>query len=184
MKKSKRFLAILLSAMIAVSAVSAVSFSAAENDDTVSVEDSASVAVTEAPTVAATTVAVTQAPTTPPAPTVGKIREVEKTSFETDYITLKWDAVSGATGYYVYMCNRDESDSFKRVANVTKNTATIKNLAHTTQYWFKVSAYITKDGKTYEGDATLKKTAATRFTAPATRQTPSMCSTRPSPTTR
>ena len=169
MKKTKRFLAILLSTMIAVSAVSAVSYSAAENDDAVGAEPT-TVAVTQAPTEAPTqaaTQAVTEAPTQPatvapttaPAPVVGKIREVEKTSFEPDYITLKWDAVANATGYYVYMCNRDSSDSFKKVATVKTNTATIKNLEHTTQYWFKVVPYITKDGKTYEGEATMKKTA-------------------------
>ena len=169
MKKTKRFLAILLSTMIAVSAVSAVSYSAAETGDDVSAEPT-TVSVTQAPTEAPTqaaTEAVTQAPTQPataapttePEPVVGKIKTVEKTSFEPDCITLKWDAVANATGYYVYMCNRDSSDSFKKILNVKTNTATINNLEHTTQYWFKVIPYITKDGKTYEGEATMKKTA-------------------------
>ncbi|MBQ1350739.1 MAG: L,D-transpeptidase family protein [Ruminococcus sp.] len=169
MKKTKRFLAILLSTMIAVSAVSAVSYSAAETGDDVSAEPT-TVSVTQAPTEAPTqaaTEAVTQAPTQPataapttePEPVVGKIKTVEKTSFEPDCITLKWDAVANATGYYVYVCNRDSSDSFKKILNVKTNTATINNLEHTTQYWFKVIPYITKDGKTYEGEATMKKTA-------------------------
>ena len=47
---------------------------------------------------------------------------------------------------------------FKKILNVKTNTATINNLEHTTQYWFG-DPYITKDGKTYEGEATMKKTA-------------------------
>lgn len=167
MKKTPRFLAVLLSAVIAVSAVSAVSFSAAEQETDAPV---AAIEAVEQPTEAATEP--TQAPTEAPAPTqaptqapteptvtVGKVKNVEKTSFEPGYITLKWDKVDGATGYFVYMCNRDEGETYTKAAVVTTNTATIKNLQHTTQYWFKVAAYINKNGKTYEGEATVKKTA-------------------------
>ena len=171
MKKTRKFLAILLSAMIAVSAVSAVSFSAAEDDTQVAATQAVAAAPTEtptqaptqAPTEAPTTQEPTQAPTTqaPTEPTVkvGAVKNVEKTSFEPGYITLKWDKVAGATGYNVYICNRDNSTTFSKAATVTSNTATIKNLSHTTQYWFRVAAYVKKDGKTYEGEATLKKTA-------------------------
>ena len=168
MKKTRKFLAVLLSAMIAVSAVSAVSFSAAEQDPQVAATEPVTqeptqapteAPTTQAPTEAPTTQAPTQAPTTEPAVQVGAVKNVEKTSFEPGYITLKWDKVAGATGYNVYICNRDESTTFSKAATVTSNTATIKNLKHTTQYWFRVAAYVTKDGKTYEGEAALKKTA-------------------------
>ena len=50
MKKTRKFLAVLLSAMIAVSAISAVSFSAAEEDTQVSATQAVTQAPTEAPT--------------------------------------------------------------------------------------------------------------------------------------
>ena len=163
MKKTRKFLAALLSAMIAVSAISAVSFSAAEQDTQVAATEEPTTAPVTEPTTVEPTVQPTEpttvAPTTAPAPAVGKVKLVEKTSFEPNYITLKWDAVPGATGYNVYICDRDSGTTYKKAATVTGTTATIKNLAHTTQYWFKVAAYVVRDGKTVEGEATVKKTA-------------------------
>lgn len=93
------------------------------------------------------------------APVVGNVRNIEKTSFEPDYITLKWDKVSGASGYAVYYLDVDSSNSYKKYTDVTSNTVTVKNLSHTTQYYFKIAAYINQGGKRYEGNATVKKTA-------------------------
>ncbi len=112
-----------------------------------------------------TTVPATQAASTlvtaatVPAPVVGTVKNVTKTSFETNKITLKWDKVSGASGYFVYIKNADSSSSYKKLADVTSNTYTASNLIHTTQYHFKISAYILKNGVKYEGSGTVKKTA-------------------------
>lgn len=175
MKKTvRKLLVVLLSAMIGVSAISSISSFAAESQpsssdieavESVTVEDPVSVqefSESMETTVAQPSTAVPTTapqPTTKPAPKVGNVKNVEKTSFESSSVSLKWNKVSGATGYYVYVCNKDSSNTYKKVATVTSNSATIKNLEHTTQYWFKVSAYIKQDGKIYEGNATLKKTA-------------------------
>lgn len=117
-------------------------------------EPSTAPVTTPAPTTIPTT-----KPTTAPAPTVGKVKNITKTSFETDKITLKWDKVSGATGYVIYYCNYDKTTKFTKLAEIKSNSCTISKLAHTTQYHFKIAAYIEKNGKKYEGTASLKRTA-------------------------
>lgn len=99
------------------------------------------------------------APATKPAPKVGRVKNIVKTSFLTDKITLEWDKVSGASGYYIYYCNADSTKSFKKIAEVKSNSCTVSKLAHTTQYHFKISAYVIQDGVKYEGAGTVKKTA-------------------------
>ena len=77
-----------------------------------------STAVTEPttqPVTVPTTAPATQ-PTTKPAPKVGNVKNIVKTSFLTDRITLTWDKVSGASGYYIYYKNADNSNTFKKVA--------------------------------------------------------------------
>lgn len=120
-----------------------------------------STAVTEPttqPVTVPTTAPATQ-PTTKPAPKIGNVKNIVKTSFLTDQITLTWDKVSGASGYYIYYKNADNSNTFKKVAEVKSNTCTVKKLLHTTQYHFKISAYVVQDGVKYEGAGTVKKTA-------------------------
>ncbi len=110
------------------------------------------------PTAQPTTAPATK-PTTKPAPKVGNVKNIAKTSFLTDQIALKWDNVSGASGYYIYYKNADSSNTFKKIAEVKSNSCTIKKLLHTTQYHFKISAFVVQDGKKYEGAGTVKKTA-------------------------
>lgn len=97
--------------------------------------------------------------TAKPAPTVGNVKNIVKTSFLTDKITLKWDKVSGATGYYIYYRNADKTNTFTKIAEVKTNGCTVSKLEHTTQYHFMVSAYVLQDGVKYEGKGTVKKTA-------------------------
>lgn len=116
----------------------------------------------EPTTVAPTTVEPTTAvPTTTakPEPVIGNVRNCEKISFETDRITLRWDKISGVTGYSVYYCNTDRHVGFSKVADVTSNSITIKNLYDTTKYSFKIAGYIIQDGKRYDGPAYTKVTA-------------------------
>lgn len=170
-RTSKKLLAVLLSAMIGISAVASMNTFAAEETQTeaaeaVEIEEvSEPVEETEPTTAEPTTEPTTSEPTTEPqpttkpAPTVGAVKNLVKTNNDATSVSLKWDKVAGATGYYVYVCNRDKTTTYTKTADVKTNTATIKNLEHTTQYWFKVSAYIKQDGKIYEGNATVKKTA-------------------------
>lgn len=98
-------------------------------------------------------------PTSPAPPQVGKVKNIVKTSFETNEIRLEWDKVDGADGYFVYYCNADKDKTFTKIADIKSNACTIKKLLHTTQYHFKVSAYVIKYDTKYEGPQTLKKTA-------------------------
>lgn len=100
-----------------------------------------------------------QPTTAVPAPSVGKVTGIVKTSKSTDSITLEWNKTSGATGYVIYYMNADKSNTYTKLAYVKTNKCTIKNLSHTTSYYFKIAAYVEKNGKKYEGSATLKKTA-------------------------
>lgn len=89
---------------------------------------------------------------------VGTVKNITKTSFESDKVTLKWDKVSGASGYVIYYLNADNHKNYSKVKEVTSNTATITGLRKTTQYYFKVAAYVDKNGVRYEGASTIKKT--------------------------
>lgn len=89
---------------------------------------------------------------------VGTVRNIAKTSFESNKVTLNWDKVNGADGYVIYYLNADKHKNYSKVKEVTANSATITNLGETTQYYFKVAAYVNKDGVKHEGAATIKKT--------------------------
>ncbi len=102
----------------------------------------------------------TMQPTTgEPAPKPGKVTNIIKTSAQADKITLEWNKTKGATGYVIYYCNADKTSKYTKLSYIKSNKCTIKNLDHTTSYFFKIAAYIEKNGKKYEGSATLKKTA-------------------------
>lgn len=166
---------ILIVSMLFCAAISFdISAFAQENsnaqDETVQVtEEPAAPAVTaetatepleEQTTVPETTVMPTVQPTTAePAPKVGKVTGIAKKGDSTDSVTLEWNKTSGATGYVVYYMNADKSNKYTKYAYVKTNKCTIKKLSHTTAYYFKVAAYVEKNGKKYEGNATLKKTA-------------------------
>ena len=160
---TKKVITALLAAMLTVSAVATFGTSAAQTDDAVGAVAQQHVGDGEDVTEPATTEPVVTEPATEPATQpaveVGSVKNVQKVSFENNYITLTWDKVNGASGYYVYICNADETTVFSKLAQVTATTFTAKNLKHTTQYHFRVSAFIVKDGKTYEGPQTTKKTA-------------------------
>ena len=150
---SKRIIAIVLAAVLVFSISLAVgTFSAAENQNSTV---SATVPVPEAKAAAD---AVADQGDVLPVAVVGNVKNVVKTSFETDSITLTWDKVPNASGYYVYCLNAD-GGKYTRVADVTNTTVTVKKMKHTTQYWLKIAAYLTVDGKKIEGQATVKKTA-------------------------
>ncbi len=194
MRKSKKLLALLLSAVMAVSAASVVGVSAAQTDeqtaaatdnaDTVGAEEEgvtladnegedfngakdeaeAIAAVDDAHSAAAEPdeeiVAATEAPTEPQIPVPGNVVNLQKTSYATNSISLTWNKVANAVGYIVYYYNADGEEGGWHKAGTTKNTAfTLNRLRNTTQYHFMVSAYLTYNGKNYEGNRTLKKTA-------------------------
>ena len=178
---SKRLLALLLALIIAICAVSSVSFSAAENDvitddreeqvaagEIVAEETVAEETAEEEPTetfekeeIAEVAVdPATEAPTEAPTePTVGKVKNLDRSSFDSDRCKLVWDAVPGADGYYVYYLNADKHKNYSKFADVKTNSCLVKPLKQGTQYHFKVSAYIKYNGKIIEGEKSIKKTA-------------------------
>ncbi len=74
------------------------------------------------------------------------VKNLKQTAATTNSMTFSWDAVTGATGYYVYQ-EIDNSGTPKLVATVATNKATIKNLKNSNDYEFHVYSY--KKGDTY-----------------------------------
>ena len=175
----KKIISVLLAVIITVSAFGVIGAYAAEEQENatgvteaIEATETAEVTATEVEEAAepaepddAEEIALTGAteapsePATEAAPTVGKVKNIDRTSFESDLADLTWDPVEGADGYYVYYLNADRHKNFSRFADVKTNSCTVKPLRQGTQYYFKVSAYIVRDGVVYEGEQTLKKTA-------------------------
>ncbi|MCQ2462372.1 MAG: DUF4474 domain-containing protein [Clostridia bacterium] len=94
--------------------------------------------------------------------TVGSTGKISASSATTSSITLKWSAVSKATGYAVYML---KSGKYAKIASVKgKTTYKVTGLSAGTDYSFIVTAYIS-DGSvtTYGKQSAVKKLT----TAPA-----------------
>lgn len=62
---------------------------------------------------------------------------------------LKWNKVTGATGYVVYMKNSD--GSYKKLGSTKSTSYTKKSLKSGKKYYFRVRAYKTVDGKNIYG---------------------------------
>lgn len=138
---------------------------------------------TEAPTVITTEGVTevesdaTEAPTEEPsyAKNLGSVGTLYKDTNYTDRIEFSWNSVEDADGYRVYYKNDDIHDDF-RLLTITEGTElTVMGLDHTTPYEFKVAPFVVKFGKTYEGTASIGKTA----TQPAATSAPTLkrCST-------
>ena len=63
--------------------------------------------------------------------------------------TLKWNKVTGATGYVVYMKNSD--GSYKKLGSTKSTSYTKKSLKSGKKYYFRVRAYKTVEGKNIYG---------------------------------
>ena len=173
-----KLLSLVLALILVFSATGSVSFSAAESSEAAAVteaagsqeiaavggtlddtlDDAAPETSTEAPAETPTEVP-TQAPTEEPEPTVGKVKNLSRDSYDSDRCLLNWDKVPGADGYYVYYLNADDHKNFSKFADVKTNSCNVKPLRQGTQYHFKVSAYIKYKGRIIEGEPTLKRTA-------------------------
>lgn len=76
-------------------------------------------------------------------------------------VTLTWGKVSGASGYTVYSYS---GSKYTKVADVTTNKCTVKNLKANTSYKYAVKAYIKSGSKVYSSTYT---SAFSVKTAPA-----------------
>ena len=100
--------------------------------------------------------------------TPAQVKNLKATPGESQ-ITLKWKKVANATGYIIYSVDAKTGD-FKKVRTIKKGgtvTATITKLTNNKAYSYAVSAYRTKNKKTYEGAKSAKVTATPTLKAPA-----------------
>ena len=98
--------------------------------------------------------------TIPPAKVTGV--KLEKRSSQ--YLTLKWDKISGASGYRVYKYNSSKK-TYESVATISGGATTsykVTGLKDATEYKFKVKAYKKTDVETVWGSASSEyKTCTT-----------------------
>lgn len=82
----------------------------------------------------------------------GKVSGVKVTATTTNSITLKWNKVSGASGYRIYQYNK-KTKKYVALGSVSAKTlkVTIKKLSPGTTYQFYVKAYKKQDGITAYG---------------------------------
>lgn len=84
-----------------------------------------------------------------------RVKNLKASARKKSSIALKWDKVTGATGYIV---ERYNGKKWVKVGTVKTNTFTNKDLKRNTQYQYRVKAYGKVNGKTENGkvSATLK----------------------------
>lgn len=91
--------------------------------------------------------------------TPGKVKNVKKAS-DTDSVSLFWNAVDNADGYYVYRWNKS-ARSWELVGDVQENSFTDKKLESSKMYQYKVSAYYQYNASKYEGTVSEEVIATT-----------------------
>lgn len=85
-------------------------------------------------------------------------------------VTLTWSKATGATGYYVYEYSSAKGKPSKKVATVTKNTATIKKVASGADKIYSIYSYVKVGSKVYKSTNYINVTAGTRTKTPAIRK--------------
>ena len=84
----------------------------------------------------------------------GEVKNIEQLSDAPDHIALKWDEVKGARKYNIYLCDKDSTNAFTKVAAVEDPTVDIPGLHESGLYWIKIAAILDDE----ECPATLLKT--------------------------
>lgn len=92
-----------------------------------------------------------------------KVDKVKKISYDktTSSITLKWTAVSGASGYEVYKYDEAKKEFVKVGSTTSKRYLKLKKLKSGTTYDFKVRAYKKVNGCTVYGDFSEERSTTT-----------------------
>ena len=95
--------------------------------------------------------------------TPAKVAGVKASDVSYTTATLKWNKVSNAKGYRIYVYD-PSSKKYKKVITITKNTTEYKltNLIAGTAYKFKLRAYRQDNGSTYWGKCSNVFTLTTR----------------------
>ena len=100
--------------------------------------------------------------------TPAQVKNLKATAGE-NQITLKWKKTANASGYYIYSVDA-KTGEFKKIRTIKKGgtvSVTFKKLTNNKAYSYVVSAYRTKNKKTYEGAKSAKVTATPVLKAPA-----------------
>ncbi len=77
-----------------------------------------------------------------------KVSGIKATATGASKVTLAWNSAKGAKAYQIYKLD-DATGKYKRIANTSKNTYTVKNLSSLTKYSFKIRAYHKLKGVVY-----------------------------------
>lgn len=83
------------------------------------------------------------------------------TTAASNSITLKWNKVSGADGYRIYMYNSAKK-KYVKYKSVSGTKCTVSNLKIGTKYNFKITALVKKNGKYYAQKASNKISVSTK----------------------
>lgn len=94
------------------------------------------------------------------AATVGQVTNLTASANAPTSITLKWSAVSGASGYRIYIYNAS-SGKWIYEKSTAKTTTKITDLTSAKSYKFRVRAYKGKDSKTFGAYSAAVDTATT-----------------------
>lgn len=92
------------------------------------------------------------------AATVGQVKNLAVSANKTTSISLKWDKVSGATGYRLYIYNASQG-KWVYEKSTSKNSATFSDLSSAKAYKFRVRAYKGKENKTFGAYSSTVSTA-------------------------
>ncbi len=124
---------------------------------------------TTKPTTTKPTTTTTKPTTTSAAPTPVMLDNIDRL-WQSDgtatSVTVKWDAVSGATGYRIYRFDSG-SHTFQPLMDAKQASCTISGLRAGESVLLKIKAYQEKNGRTYWSDASPALTAATTPDAPS-----------------
>lgn len=91
---------------------------------------------------------------------LGQVKNLKATSNAATSISLKWDKVSGATGYRVYMYNSSQK-KWVYEKSTSKTTVTVSDLTSAKAYKFRVRAYKGSKTKTFGSYSASVATATT-----------------------
>ena len=94
------------------------------------------------------------------AASVGQVKNLTATASAPTSVSLKWDKVTGATGYRLYIYNASQS-KWVYEKSTAKTTAKITDLTSAKTYKFRVRAYKGSESKTFGAYSAAVTTATT-----------------------
>lgn len=97
--------------------------------------------------------------------TPGKVKGLKVSKNSTNYITLKWNKLTGATGYYIYR-KTTSNGTLKYIGKTTKTSYTNKSLTSGKNYYYVVVGYKKFNSETLKGKKSATLQATTRPKAP------------------